>query len=185
MNVFDFDKTILRGDTTALFTWWCVRRYPSVRLHVLRALRHAIAMKRGKISLQDWKQELFGYFALIPDMNAAVEDFWDSHIARIYPWYLSIYHSDDVVISASPQFLVADACARIGIRHVLGSPVDPRTGRFTGLNCSKEEKVRRYREEFGDVPIDHFYSDSHSDDPLAAIAKEPFLVKKGHPRPWK
>ena len=30
MNVYDFDNTILRGDSTARFVAWCLRHYPSV-----------------------------------------------------------------------------------------------------------------------------------------------------------
>ena len=59
----------------------------------------------------------------------------------------------------------------------MGSPVDRHTGRFSGLNCHGEEKVRRFREVFPEVQIDEFYSDSHSDAPLAALAKRAWLVR--------
>ena len=185
MNVFDFDKTILRGDCTALFTKYCWRHYPNVRRHILRALLKAVPMKIGKISLQEWKEGLYGFFALVPDMDKAVENFWAEHVSRVYPWYLAVRRKDDVVISASPEFLVAYACERIGVSRVIGSPVDMRTGRFSGPNCNKGEKVKRYREVFGEREIEKFYSDSHSDDPLAAIAKEAFLIRKGRVLPWK
>ena len=185
MNVFDFDNSILRGDTTALFTKFCFRHYPAVRRHILRALCRALLMKMGRITLTEWKEGLFGFFALIPDMDAAVENFWAEHVSRVQPWYLAVRQEDDAVISASPEFLVAYACRRLGIKHVAASPVDPHTGKFSGPNCNKAEKVRRYRELFGDKPISRFYSDSHSDDPLAALAQEAFLIKKGRVRPWK
>jgi phosphoserine phosphatase len=53
------------------------------------------------------------------------------------------------------------------------------TGRVNGLELSGEEKLRAYRERFGDAPIDEFYSDSRRDAPLAALAKRAFIVKKG------
>ena len=185
MNVFDFDKTILRGDCSALFTRYCFRHYPGVRGHILRALLRAVPMKVGLMSLQAWKEELFGFFSLVPDMESAVENFWADHVSRVYPWYLSVRKRDDVVISASPEFLVAYACGRIGISCAMGSPVDMHTGKFLGPNCNRAEKVRRYKEIFGDRPIEYFYSDSHSDDPLAALAAQAFLIKGGHIRPWK
>ena len=184
MNVFDFDNTILRGDTTALFTKFCFRRYPAVRGHILRALLRAIPMKAGRMSLQEWKEGLFGFFALVPDMDKAVETFWAEHVSRVCPWYLAVRQKDDVVISASPEFLVAYACERIGVGCAMGSPVDPRTGKFSGPNCNKGEKVRRFRKKFGEAAIDRFYSDSHSDDPMAALAKEAFLVRKVRPGAW-
>lgn len=185
MNVYDFDNTILRGDTTALFTLFCFRRYPAVRRHIVKSALRALQMKRGRISLQEWKQELFGFFALVPDMDAAIELFWAKNVSRVLPWYLAQRRPDDVVISASPEFLVRYACERLGVGCTMASPVDPKTGRFSGPNCNRAEKVRRYREKYGDAPIACFYSDSHSDDPLAALAQEAFLVRKGRPGPWK
>ena len=38
-------------------------------------------------------------------------------------------------------------------------------------------QVRRFREKFPDARIDEFYSDSHSDDPLAALAGKAVLVR--------
>jgi phosphoserine phosphatase len=52
------------------------------------------------------------------------------------------------------------------------------------LNCHGEEKVRRYREAFGDAPIDEFYSDSYSDTPLAKLAAKAYLVKGDKRLPW-
>ena len=46
------------------------------------------------------------------------------------------------------------------------------------MNCHGEEKVRRFREVYGDAQIDEFYSDSLHDTPLAKEAKRAFLVKK-------
>lgn len=185
MNVYDFDGTILRGDTTALFTLFCFRRYPCTRAHILKSLPRALAMKAGRISLQQWKEGLFGFFALVPDMDAALEQFWAENVRRIYPWYLARRTASDVVISASPEFLIAYACERLGVLCAMGSPVDACTGAFSGLNCNKQEKVRRYRERFGDTAVDRFYSDSLSDAPMAAIAKEAFFIKKGRVFPWK
>ena len=66
----------------------------------------------------------------------------------------------------------------------MASPVDPKTGKTIGLNCHGEEKVRRFREVYGDAQIDEFYSDSLHDTPLAKEAKRAFLVKKDEILPW-
>ncbi|HCW56338.1 MAG TPA: haloacid dehalogenase-like hydrolase, partial [Erysipelotrichaceae bacterium] len=52
------------------------------------------------------------------------------------------------------------------------------------LNCHGEEKVRRYREVYGDAPIDSFYSDSRSDAPLAGLAAHAYLVHGDERNPW-
>ncbi|MBQ5641996.1 MAG: hypothetical protein IIV05_09365, partial [Ruminococcus sp.] len=51
--------------------------------------------------------------------------------------------------------------------------------------CHGAEKVRRFREQFGDAVTDAFYSDSHSDDPMAKIAQKAFMVKGEECKPWE
>ncbi|MBR2021966.1 MAG: polysaccharide biosynthesis protein GtrA, partial [Clostridia bacterium] len=34
MNVFDFDKTIFKGDSTAKFYKYCLVKYPGVWIHI-------------------------------------------------------------------------------------------------------------------------------------------------------
>ena len=103
---------------------------------------------------------------------------------RVKPYYLQRKRDDDVIISASPLFLVAPAMARLGIKGVIASPVDMRTGVYSGLNCHGEEKVRRFGELYPGAEIDEFYSDSLSDSPLARLAKKAFLVKGNELLPW-
>lgn len=94
----------------------------------------------------------------------------------IKKWYLEQKQPDDLVISASPQFLLNDICKRLEISEPIASAVDKNSGKYTGLNCYGEEKVRRFREKFPDKQIDCFYSDSRSDEPMARIARQAFLV---------
>ena len=59
------------------------------------------------------------------------------------------------------------------------------SGKYIGENCHGKEKVRRFREEFGEAQIDAFYSDSHSDDPMAETAKKAFLIKGEEILDWE
>ena len=111
----------------------------------------------------------------VPDADAWAEDFWRTHERRFRPWYLAQKQPDDLVVSASPEFLLAPACRRLGIRPPIASRVDARTGRYTGLNCKGAEKVSRFREQYPDAEIGQFYSDSRSDAPLAHLARRAFL----------
>ena len=132
---------------------------------------------------QAFKQRMFGFLRLI-DVERAVEDFWAVNMSRVKPFYRELHRADDVVISASPEFLIRPACTALGIEHVLASPVDPHTGCFSGLNCHGEEKVRRFRAIWPDATVENFYSDSHSDDPMAAMARRAWLVRGEVLRPW-
>lgn len=184
MNVYDFDKTILNRDSTGLFLLWCAKRYPRARRHILRALVLAVRVPMKKQSLRDWKQYLYRFLRYIPDLHREVDAFWKENIARVYPWYRQAHGADDLVISASPEFLIRPACDLLGIPHVIASRVDPATGVYTGENCSGAEKLRRFREEYPDAAADTFCSDSLKDAPMAAIAKKAYRIRRGRVCPW-
>ncbi len=185
MNVYDFDNTILRGDSTFLFCLYCLRRYPAVWVDLPGQAVNGLLFLLKLRKKQDFKQRLLSFLGRIEDVDAAVEGFWRENFRRVKPFYAQTRQPDDVVISASPEFLIAPACARLGIRRAMGSPVDKHSGRFSGPNCHGAEKVRRFREVFPDAKIDTFYSDSHSDDPLAALAARAVLVRGDRLEPWE
>lgn len=184
MDVYDFDGTLYRGDSTANFLKWCLRRYPRVALTLPRTAAAAGAcLGLHVIDKTRFKAALYRFLPHIPDIDRELERFWAHHEGRISG--PACAHPGDLVISASPEFLLRDVCARRGLT-LIASQVDPHTGRVLGPNCSGEEKVRRFRELYPDAAIDHFYSDSRNDDPLAAIAAEAYLVDipRNTLRPW-
>ena len=183
MNVYDFDNTILRGDSSARFFAYCLRRFPRMWPDIPAQAVNGLLFIAKIRPKQAFKQRMFGFLKRI-DVDRALEGFWRENLGRVKPWYREAHREDDVVISASPEFLIRPACALLDIRHVLASPVDRLTGRFSGPNCHGQEKVRRFRERFPDAEIDSFYSDSHSDDPLAALARQAWLVKGDRLEPW-
>jgi len=183
VNVYDWDKTIFPVDSTAAFCLWCARRYPRVALHFAAVTPKLPAFLSGKLPKTRFKERLYGFLRYIPDIDAEVRAFWDENFPRINPWYLNQARPDDIVISASPEFLVGAATERLGVR-LLASRVDKHTGETTGENCWGAEKVARLREAYPDVTIASFYSDSYSDDPLAQLADHAYLVKGSELLPW-
>ncbi|MGN1013861.1 MAG: HAD-IB family phosphatase [Butyricicoccus sp.] len=179
MNVYDFDETIYYGDSTVDFFKYCLIHHPVMAVTLpntgIQFLRY-FAKRQSKTRC---KEQMYRFLRCIGDTPQVVEQFWESHIGKIKPWYIQKLHKpDDVVISASPEFLVAPACKMLGISNVMASRVDPYTGLYEGVNCWGEEKVRRFYEVFGDgTPIDAFYSDSLSDTPLARLAQEAWIVR--------
>ncbi|MBQ6595182.1 MAG: HAD-IB family phosphatase [Clostridia bacterium] len=184
MNVYDFDNTILRGDSTALFFFWSLRHRPRMWLDLPAQALNGLLFVLKKREKQVFKQRMLAFLRFHPDPAKAVEAFWKENASRIKPWYRRQHREDDIVISASPEFLIRPMCRSLGIRTVLGSPVDPRTGHFSGLNCHGEEKVRRLHEVRPDAAIDAFYSDSLSDAPLARLAGRAYLVKGDDLTEW-
>lgn len=183
MNVFDFDKTIYHVDSTFGFFRYAMRKKPSL-LRYLPKVAAGAFLYFLHIGDRDHAKGLFmSYFSGLKDLSL-IEQYWDDHIEGIYPWYLEMRRDDDLVISASVEQIVEPACRRIGIRHLIATQMDPKTGRLLARNCKGQQKVQEYRRIYGDTPIDRFYSDSLSDTPLALLAKESFLIVKGNPVPW-
>ncbi|KAF0226085.1 MAG: putative phosphoserine phosphatase [Erysipelotrichaceae bacterium] len=182
MNVYDFDKTIYARDSSIDFyvynlkkDWTLLRFFP----------KQASAMIRYKLKLipkTQMKQVFYVYMKTIVNMEDRVKGFWISHRKYLRDFYLSQKKNDDVIISASPAFLLQPLIDEWGC-VLIASVVDQNTG-YTGENCWGPEKVKRFAELFDLNSIDEFYSDSLSDTPLAKFAKRAFFVSPNHIDIW-
>ena len=183
MNAYDFDKTIFDGDSTARFYVYCLLRTPRMLLRIPRLVFEAVLLlKKDK---QKFKQNMFGFLTDLKDADRMIAAFWKKNEKRIKKFYLAQQREDDLIASASPKFIVKPMTDKLGIKYLIASPVDVKTGLYYGKNCHGQEKVVRFRREFPGMTIEKFYSDSHSDDPMAAIAKEAFMVKGEKLSAWK
>lgn len=183
MNVYDFDGTIYQGDSTVDFTRFVFRKKPGTVRYIPRQIKGFVLYGLKKIEKTQMKQQFFTFLQNI-DAPSMVNAFWKEHAQQIFPWYLDQRKDDDVIISASPFFLLQPICMQLGIRHLIASEVDARTGVFVRPNCHGTEKVIRFRELFPEEQIDEFYSDTFSDAPMAGLARKAFLVRNGRITDW-
>ena len=114
MNLYDFDDTIYDGDSTRDFVLYCYRHYPRTLAYLPRQLAAVAGYMAGKLDKTAFKERYFSMFAAVPDIDRAIEAFWDSHEDRIMRYYPRQARQDDVVISASPDFIVRPLCTRLG-----------------------------------------------------------------------
>jgi len=178
MNAYDIDKTIYHQDSTAQFTLWCIRRSPRACLGALRLIVPGIGLLLHKVSKEHFKECLFAAcFPKGEKLEQELQAFWKQNISGVHHWYLEKKREDDVVISASPEFVVRPAMDLLGIKALIGSPLNPQTGRFEGKNCHGEEKVVRFRELYPQAEVEEFFSDSLSDTPMARLAQRAWLVE--------
>ena len=85
-----------------------------------------------------------------------------------------------VVCSASPEFEIRPILEKLGVDYIIGTQVDPETGRFLSENCKGEEKVRRIKETLGDCEFRNAYTDNvKSDAPMLSLAENKFMIKSG------
>lgn len=185
MNAYDFDKTIYDGDSTADFYLYCLKKHKSIIMlapSLFTAFFKFYILKKG--TKTEFKEIMYRFLTKC-DIQTDVKEFWDKNINKIKPFYFKQQKTDDIIISASPEFLLCDVCKRLKIEYLIASNVDSKSGKYSGINCHGKEKVRRLHEKFGkNVCIEKFYSDSYSDEPMAKIADKAFLVKKDKIEEW-
>ena len=184
MNVYDFDGTIYDGDSTIDFFLFALKKKPSLLRFIPTQAAGFLLYGFKHINKTELKEYFFSFLSGIDTLEMA-ELFWAENIRKVYPWYLQQQQTDDIIISASPEFLLQPACRLLGIHHLIASQVDPKSGKFHGENCRGAEKVRRIASEYNITHIGNFYSDSNSDLPLAQISEQAYLVKKGTINKWK
>lgn len=184
MNVYDFDGTIYAGDSTVDFWKYCVRKYPEILLALPAAVLYGAAFRLGLCPREVFKEKFYTFLRFVPNVHWEVEQFWDEEIKKVAPWYLEQHYAADVIISASPEFLIQPVCRRLNVACI-ASKVNPKTGRLEGPNCRGREKVLRFYQQYPDGTVDKFYSDSRSDRFMAEISKCAFLVKKGTIQKWE
>lgn len=178
MNVYDFDGTIYRGDSSLDFYIYSLIRRPWIVFFLPWQIFFIGAYKIRLCCKERAKSAFFVFIKWVPDMPNHLEKFWDSYEKKIEKWYLHQQREDDVIISASPEFLLNVVCRRLKINSLIASKVNINTGNFEGKNCYGAEKVRRYREIFKNKSINAFYTDSLSDIPMMKISKQVYLVNK-------
>lgn len=184
MNVYDFDGTIYDGDSTVDFYFYCLRKRPRIALYAFRQALGVLRCAVGTIDPTRMKEEFFSFLPALGDAEELAVSFWEARRGKMKNWYLERKEEGDVVVSASPEFLLRPVCAQLGIGPPIATRVDPGSGRIQGRNCKGAEKVLRFAQRFPEGEIRHFYSDSLSDAPLAELASKAFLVKKDALLPW-
>lgn len=184
MNVYDFDKTILNDDSTKLFLLYCFRRMPRLFFKApVGKISSFAAYAAGKEPVDRFKENMFAFLQYVPDLDSLLKDFWDRNMWRVEPYYEKTRRPDDLIISASPDFLVRPMAERLGA-ELIATDMSPSSGKIRGVNCKREEKVRRFRQMYPDAHVEAFYSDSLSDTPMAKLADEAWLIVKHEPVPW-
>lgn len=175
MNVYDFDNTIYDGDSTLDFYKYCLLHYPKIIICLPRQVMAAFMYLLKQIDKTSFKEEFYCFLQKLQDVESIVTTFWNKNEHKIKKWYIDQHENADVVISASPYFLLKEICDRIEIKHLIASNVNPVTGKYIGMNCYGEEKARRFISEIGGT-VDQFYTDSPSDLPMMKLAATSYMV---------
>lgn len=177
VNVYDFDHTIYKGDASLDFIMYCLLRYPKTWKYLPSQALVLIFFVFGLRTRKEVKQVAFGFLKDLENIDEIVVKFWKRHEKNIKSWYSAQRKRSDIIISASPEFLLLPIVRKLNIDVLLATKMDKFTGQINGENCRAKEKVRRLKTYDKDLIIGGVYSDSLSDKPLFKLAKEPYLVK--------
>lgn len=177
INLYDFDNTIYSGDSSTDFFFYCAMKHPSIYLNLPKMAIAGIKYKLNKCTKTEMKEVIFSFLKKVPNVDEEVKSFWVKHRNHIKSFYLEKKHDKDVIISASPEFLLEPITKELKVKELIGSRVNKKTGKFTGLNCHGEEKVRRLNKDYKGVKVNESYSDSKSDIPILKLAKKAYYVK--------
>ena len=189
IDIYDFDGTLYRGDSTLDFFKWCLKRYPRLATIIPRiAIAGILCFGMHTASKDNFKASLYRFLTFIPWIEHEVELFWKEHEKKITGPCSP--QKGDIVITASPDFLLRGVCEKRGLT-ILASLVDPHTGILQSHNCSGTEKANRYYAYLkahnidpNTIVVENFYSDSRNDDPMARIARSSWMVTKNTLTPW-
>lgn len=106
MNVYDFDKTIYRGDSTVDFWRPLPKAVSRGCPGAAGTLAKALAFRQGNCSREQFKERFYQFLRFVPEAAQEAERFWDRHLIGIELWYRAQQSNTDVIISASPDFLI-------------------------------------------------------------------------------
>jgi len=176
MNVYDFDHTVYNGDSSVDFYLFVLCRKPHLIILLPLQVWGIALYLLGIYSKENMKETFFVFTRFIP-VQKIVLSFWDKNRKRIKSWYMLQKQKSDVIISASPEFLLEPLVSGYLGVNLIASRFDQSTGKYTGKNCFGKEKVERLYEVYPGCAIENFYSDSLSDAPLAEKARQSFIVK--------
>ncbi|MBR4057634.1 MAG: haloacid dehalogenase-like hydrolase [Oscillospiraceae bacterium] len=184
MNVYDFDKTIYDGDSSMDFYRFCLRSDLRLMRFWPKQLWGLIGYQASGRASTRYKSLFLAYLRGVRDLPDVVARFWDAHRHKLKGWYLAQKRADDVIISASPVFLLRPICAELGV-SLIATEVDEKSGALRRRNCRGNEKPLLFREKYPDAVVDEFYSDSNSDVSMARLAARAYFVCGDRVEVWE
>ena len=124
MNVYDFDGTIYNGDSSVDIYFFLLKRYPKLIAYFPKQILGIVKYKLHLSSKEEMKEMYFSFLKGVRTDESFVDDFWKQNQNKIKEWYLNQKRKDDVIISASPEFLLKPICEILGVENLIATKVE-------------------------------------------------------------
>jgi HAD superfamily hydrolase (TIGR01490 family) len=188
--LFDFDGTILEGNSFHVFITHMARRFPLSAPQLATAL---VRRKARRISaeqlknvvlapLTGWREEEIAEFGRAFYANRLQRRVRATAAARLR-WHLDAGHEVHV-LSGAFDFILEPFCREHSLPSFRGSALEHCSGRFTGrlsrefLGEEKAEHVRILADQGQiDLSASYAYSDEFTDLPMLSMVGKPVLVE--------
>ncbi len=178
VSVYDFDGTIYNGHSSIEFFIFCLVRNPKLIKYVPTSIRDLIKIRLKLYKIDKNSIKYCNFVQDVENIDDLIEEFWNSHIHKFKEWYLLQKDKNDIIISASPSFLIGPACEKLGINNYIASDFDKKTGHLNGEICYNGNKRKMFSEVYPKSIVSECYSDSLTEDkPILSLSKNQYLVR--------
>ena len=181
-DLYDFDGTIFNGESGTEFYLFCLKRHPKIIKYLPRQLKGAFRYILDRQNMIDkFKNDFYSFLPAI-DAEKEAELFWNKNAHKMNSWFRPKEHDVPVVVcSASPVFQIKPICDRLGVQLVIGTELDPKTGRMTDINCKGKSKLEYIKKYAPDYTFRDVYTDNtRSDVSILSLAKrDKYKVNNG------
>lgn len=183
INVYDFDGTIYGGDVTIDYLIFNLKLKPLLLFKAPLFLYQLFLVLIKYEDIKDFKEFLLRQLIPSNHLKANLKQFWVTHSHKIKDFYYKQKDSSDLIISASPYFLIEPIAKELNV-NLLATQYDLVRKKIIGHNLKGQHKVTLFSKTFPNTTINRFYSDSWDDLPLAKISHQPYLVTKNSISFW-
>ena len=177
MKVFDFDNTIYDGESSLDFFIFCLKRKKSLVTHLPSVIFNLIRYKTGRVGIEAiypfCSKMMKVFFENSADARTLLKLFWDENSSKLRSNMLALISANDVIISASPRFLLEGIKDRLKAQTLICTETDRDRVIFL---CYGKNKVNAFDKQLCGAHIDEFYTDSMNDEPMMRRAKRAYLV---------
>ena len=180
-NVYDFDGTIYDGDSSFDFIKYLMKKKKTNYFHLPKMLYYFLKYKLKLIKKEEMKECFFEILNNFDNIDEIISEFWNQNDYKIKDFFKKEKHSNTVIASASPTFLLEPIKIKYKVKDLFASQINKKTGKYSGINCHGEEKVVLIKKKYPKSTIATMYSDdAKSDKPLLELANKSFIVKKNN-----
>lgn len=167
-----------------IFIGYCLKQNKQIIKALPKQLWGFFLYAIGIIRKTKQKEYFFTFLSYLSNIEELIPRFVKAHQNRIKEWYQKRKTSEDIILTAEPEFLVKPFFER-GI-EVIGSRVNKKTGEYKGFYCQGKEKRIRLERQIKDMEIEELYLvGNYRDEALAKQAEKCFILEKEEIIPWE